>query len=137
VERFTPGSTCAFCGRALAEVGHYLVAPDAVICDGCITFAADALQQAGPEVRVLRPEPQVVGDPPDDHAVRAIVSAVRAVFSNTSDDATRDAALEDGERLGPLYVQARGRFPDLGQDYGGYTARLKPAGLQVLFGRHI
>jgi hypothetical protein len=107
---------CSFCKRGLGSVGRYLAAPGAVICERCVTLAADELQRE-PEVRVLRPPPEVAGDPPDLDAVAVIVSAVRAVFSEASDDGTRAAALEDGERLGPLYLQARGRSPNLGQDY--------------------
>lgn len=100
------GSTCSFCGQELASAGQYLVAPEAVICRRCITFAADVVQRSEPGVRALRLAPDVVGDPPDDDAVAAIVATARTAFSDASDNATRAAAIEDGERLGPLYEQA-------------------------------
>jgi len=100
---------CSFCGRDLWEVGRYVSAGVATICEDCVTTAATALEEGetAPGGEVPFP-PRLFGTAPDDRAVEEVVAAFRSTFGPAPRE--RDA-LEDPEDLEPYLAEAGQRHP--------------------------
>ncbi|MGH9025434.1 MAG: Clp protease N-terminal domain-containing protein [Acidimicrobiia bacterium] len=112
-------TACAFCGRDVWDVEHYVAGERAVICEQCLmlgrTVVETARQTGQPVGQPLFLPPRVFGDAPGPDATGDIVEAFGSVFTSRGDRARAAAHLEDGERLVPLLDEAAARHPQVSE----------------------
>jgi hypothetical protein len=102
--------TCSFCGRDLWEVGRYVSAGPATICEDCTAAAVGALKEAKttPGGEIPFP-PRLFGTAPDDRAVDEVVAVLTFLLGDTPiEHASLSDAIEDADELEP-YLQEAGR----------------------------
>jgi hypothetical protein len=112
-------TVCAFCGRDVWDVEHYVAGNAAVICEQCLILGrtvVEAARKTGhPVGQPLFLPPRVFGDAPSDQSTADIVESLGTVFASNRDRRRVASHLEDGERLAPLIDEAAARFPQVSE----------------------
>ena len=109
VGRVVPGrqtDACSWCGRDTWEVSHFVSNGSVLICEVCITDAAEAMRSAPEDEHRVTLPPRIFGTVPEDDAPAAILQAVDAFMADEPDGGW-GPFVEDAETVAPALLQAR------------------------------
>ena len=88
IGRIVPGrptDVCSWCGRDTWEVSHFVSDGSVLLCEVCISDAADAMRAASEDQHRVTLPPRVFGTVPDEGAPTAILRAVDAFMADEPD----------------------------------------------------
>jgi hypothetical protein len=109
IRRMIPGrqtDVCSWCGRDTWDVTHFVSDGAVIICEVCITDAAEAMGSASEDEHRVNLPPRVFGGVPEEGAPAAIRRAVDAFMADEPDGGW-GPFVEDPETLTPALLQAR------------------------------